>query len=85
VTLELHGDSRVDDYYWLRERENPEVISYLEAENVYTEQTLSPFAGLQGVLYEEMKSRIKDTSLYYSFFVGLEGLRELDSSTSSAR
>lgn len=59
VTLELHGDSRVDDYYWLRERENPEVISYLEAENAYTEQALSPFAGLRGVLYDEMKSRIK--------------------------
>jgi oligopeptidase B len=59
VTLELHGDSRVDDYYWLRERENPEVISYLEAENAHTEQALGPFAGLRGILYDEMKSRIK--------------------------
>lgn len=59
VTLELHGDSRVDDYYWLRDRENPEVISYLEAENAYTEQMLSPFKGLQDILFDEMKSRIK--------------------------
>ncbi len=47
VTLELHGDSRVDEYYWLRERENPEVISYLEAENAHTETALAPFSGLQ--------------------------------------
>jgi oligopeptidase B len=58
-TLELHGDSRVDDYYWLRERENPEVIAYLEAENAHTETTLEPFNGLQGILFDEMKSRIK--------------------------
>jgi oligopeptidase B len=60
VTLELHGDSRVDDYYWLRERENPEVISYLEAENNHTDKKLAPFKGLQGVLFDEMKSRIKE-------------------------
>jgi len=59
VTLEMHGDSRVDDYYWLRERENPEVIAYLEAENTHTNTTLEPFSGLQGILFDEMKSRIK--------------------------
>jgi oligopeptidase B len=59
VTLELHGDTRVDDYYWLRNRENPEVISYLEAENAHTETALAPFSGLQGILFDEMKSRIK--------------------------
>lgn len=59
VTLELHGDSRVDDYYWLRERDNPEVIEYLEAENTHTDEALSPFKGLQGILAEEMKARIK--------------------------
>jgi oligopeptidase B len=59
VTLEIHGDERVDDYYWLRERENPEVIAYLEAENAHTEKTLSPFKGLQNVLFDEMKSRIQ--------------------------
>ncbi len=59
VTMELHGDTRVDDYYWLRERENPEVIAYLEAENDYTDKTLEPFSGLQSVLFDEMKSRLK--------------------------
>ncbi len=59
VTLELHGDTRVDNYYWLRERENPEVIAHLEAENAHTEKALEPFSGLQGILANEMKSRIK--------------------------
>jgi oligopeptidase B len=59
VTLELHGDTRVDDYYWLRERDNPDVISYLEDENTHTEKMLEPFSGLQGILFDEMKSRIK--------------------------
>jgi oligopeptidase B len=59
VTLETHGDKRVDDYYWLRERENPEVIAYLEAENTHTEKALRPFKGLQSVLFEEMKARIQ--------------------------
>ena len=83
VTLELHGDSRVDDYYWLRDRENPEVISYLEAENAYTEQMLSPFKGLQDILFDEMKSRIKqedESAPYrlggYFYYVRYEGGNE---------
>jgi len=59
VKLELHGDTRVDNYYWLRERENPEVIAYLDAENAHTEQTLRPFKGLQNVVYEEIKARLQ--------------------------
>jgi oligopeptidase B len=59
MTLEMHGDSRIDNYYWLRERENPQVIAYLEAENAHTDATLEPFSGLQGILFDEMKSRIK--------------------------
>ncbi|MDH4048621.1 MAG: S9 family peptidase [Gammaproteobacteria bacterium] len=59
VTLEIHGDTRTDDYYWLRERENPEVIAYLEAENAYMEKALAPFKGLQSILYDEMKARIR--------------------------
>ena len=59
MTLEIHGDSRVDNYFWLRERENPEVIGYLEAENAYTEQALSAFKGLQDGLVDEMKARIQ--------------------------
>ena len=58
-TLEIHGDKRIDNYFWLREREDPEVIAYLEAENAHTEKALGPYKGLQGVLFDEMKSRMK--------------------------
>jgi len=61
--LEKHGDVRVDDYYWLRERENPEVIAYLEAENAYTEAVMAHTKDLQEKLFEEIKGRIKQTDL----------------------
>ncbi|MDH4125393.1 MAG: S9 family peptidase [Gammaproteobacteria bacterium] len=59
VTLELHGERRIDNYYWLRERENPEVIAWLEAENAFTEEVMSPFSGLKNILVEEIKSRMQ--------------------------
>lgn len=59
----VHGEVRVDDYYWLRERDNPEVIQYLEAENAYTEAVMKPTAALQEKLYQEMLGRIKETDL----------------------
>ncbi|WP_460613124.1 S9 family peptidase [Hymenobacter seoulensis] len=52
--------TRTDNYYWLNERENPEVISYLNAENAYTEQQLAPVKGLQEKLFQEIKGRIKE-------------------------
>jgi oligopeptidase B len=58
--LETHGDVRVDDYYWMRERENPDVISYLEAENAYTGSVMAESTGLRQRLFDEMKSRIKE-------------------------
>ncbi len=58
--LEAHGDVRVDNYYWLRERDNPEVLAYLEAENAYAESVLAATAGLRERLIGEMKARIKD-------------------------
>ena len=58
--LEIHGDVRVDDYYWLREREDQEVIDYLEAENAYTEAVMAHTEGLQGELYDEIVGRIKE-------------------------
>ncbi|WP_299824308.1 S9 family peptidase [uncultured Pontibacter sp.] len=63
--LTQHGDTRIDNYYWLNERENPEVISYLEAENAYTQQMLSHTEELQNKLYEEIVGRIqqKDESV----------------------
>jgi oligopeptidase B len=56
-----HGDARVDHYYWLRERDNPAVLAYLKAENKYTEAMLTHTEALQCALYDEMKSRIKET------------------------
>ena len=53
--LEKHGDVRVDDYYWLRERDNPEVIAYLEAENEYTAKVMAHTESFQEALFEEIK------------------------------
>ena len=65
--LEKHGDLRIDNYYWLRERENPEVIAYLESENEYTAQMTAHTQGLQEQLFEEIKGRIQqnDQSVPY--------------------
>ncbi|TAK52897.1 MAG: oligopeptidase B, partial [Bacteroidetes bacterium] len=59
----LHGDVRVDNYYWLRDvdRKNLEIIQYLTDENVYTDAMMKPTEALQETLYNEMISRIKET------------------------
>ncbi|HEX6894195.1 MAG TPA: oligopeptidase B, partial [Bryobacteraceae bacterium] len=59
----LHGDRRVDNYFWLREKDNPEVREYLEAENQYTEQVMAPLKPLQETLYKEILGRIQETDL----------------------
>ncbi len=59
--LETHEHVRIDDYYWLNQRENPGVIAYLEAENAWTEQVMSHTKDLQDALFEEIKGRIKQT------------------------
>jgi oligopeptidase B len=59
----LHGDRRVDHYAWLRQKENPEVIAYLEAENAYTDRILRPTESFQEALYQEMLGRILQTDL----------------------
>jgi oligopeptidase B len=53
-----HGTVRIDPYYWLKERSNPEVISYLEAENAYTKAIMAHTEALQDRLYEEMEGRV---------------------------
>lgn len=58
--LQAHGDNRVDEYFWLNKRDNPEVIRYLNAENAYLEATLKHTETLQKTLYQEMKARIKE-------------------------
>jgi oligopeptidase B len=59
----LHGDERVDPYYWMRDRQDPAVLEYLEAENAYTEAMMRHTEPLQAQLYEEMLSRIQETDL----------------------
>ena len=59
----IHGYTLKDDYFWLREKTNPEVIAYLEAENAYTERGDEADQGLQETLYKEMLGRIKQTDL----------------------
>ncbi|HTQ62051.1 MAG TPA: S9 family peptidase [Candidatus Solibacter sp.] len=59
----LHGDRRIDHYGWLRQKENPEVIAYLEAENAYTDAMLRSTERLQDTLYQEMLGRILQTDL----------------------
>lgn len=59
----VHGYERVDDYYWMRDRENPKVIKYLEDENAYTSSVMQHTEALQEQLFEEFKSRIKETDL----------------------
>lgn len=58
--LSTLGHDRTDNYYWLRERGNPEVIAYLEAENAYREQAMSHLEDFQDTLFEEIKGRIKE-------------------------
>jgi oligopeptidase B len=72
----VHGETRVDDYFWLRDRANPEVAAYLEAENAYADEVMARTAALQESLYAEMLGRIQQTDtsapypegghLYYS-------------------
>jgi oligopeptidase B len=61
--IEIHGDRRVDDYFWLREKTNPDVIAYLDAENRYADAIMAPIAALQGTLYREMIGHTKETDL----------------------
>jgi oligopeptidase B len=60
-TTEVHGERRVDNYHWLREKENPDVRAYLEAENAYADAEMKPTEGFQQALYGEMLGRIKET------------------------
>ena len=59
----LHGVVRVDDYYWLRQRGNPAVLEYLEAENAYTDAMMEDTKDLQEELYQELVGRLKETDM----------------------
>lgn len=66
----LHGEIRVDNYYWLREKKNPEVIAFLEAENSYTAAVMKPTEKLQEVIYNEILTRTKQTDLSVPYRLG---------------
>lgn len=68
-TLEKHGDKRVDDYFWLNDRENKDVIDYLNSENQYYEQTTAHTKQFQKSLFEEMKGRIKEDDASVPYFL----------------
>jgi oligopeptidase B len=80
-SVTLHGDERVDDYGWLREKKSPDTIAYLQAENAYADSVMAPTAELQKKLYDEMLGRIKQTDIqvpyrkdgYYYYTRTIEG------------
>jgi len=59
----VHGHTRVDNYYWLNERENPEVLEYLKAENAYQEAMMKHTEPLQDQLFKEITGRIKQNDM----------------------
>jgi oligopeptidase B len=66
--LETHGHRRIDSYYWMNDRHNPEIIEYLQAENDYLKATLKPTEEFQNTLFEEMKGRIKEDDQSVPYF-----------------
>jgi oligopeptidase B len=67
----LHGVTLTDDYAWMRDKENPDVTAYLEAENAYAEAVTAPLANLRDELYKEMLSHIKQTDISVPYRDGL--------------
>ena len=63
----LHGVTLTDDYAWLRDKQDPAVTAYLEAENAYAEAVMAPLAGLREKLYQEMLSHVKQTDVSVPF------------------
>lgn len=69
-TLDIHGYKLVDDYFWLREKKDPEVIKYLEEENAYTDAVMKPHEGFVDSLYKEMLAKIKQTDMSLPYKLG---------------
>jgi protease II len=66
----IHGDTLVDDYFWLREKSNPAVLEHLKAEDAYALAMMKPTEGLQAKLYKEMLSHIKQTDQNVPYRLG---------------
>ena len=58
--ITVHGDTRIDNYFWLRDRSDPDVLPYLEAENRYTDEVMASTKSLQEGLYHEILGRIQE-------------------------
>jgi oligopeptidase B len=67
----LHGVTLADDYAWMRDKENPDVAAYLEAENAFADAVMAPYADLREELYREMLSHIKQTDVSVTYRDGL--------------
>src|SRR6059058_4580618 len=66
----IHGDTLVDNYFWLREKKNPDVIAHLEAENAYTAAMMAGTETLQQKLYDEMLGHVKQTDVNVPYRLG---------------
>ncbi len=62
-TTQIHGETRVDDYFWLREKDNSAVVEYLKTENAYADVIMESTKGFREALYKEMLARIKETDM----------------------
>jgi oligopeptidase B len=60
-TITVHGDTRIDNYFWLRDKQNPKVMEYLKTEEAYTDAVMKPTVQLQDALFKEMVGHIKET------------------------
>jgi oligopeptidase B len=69
-TTSIHGTTLVDDYFWLREKHNPQVTEYLRAEERYTDAVMQPTEALQAALYQEMLGHIKQTDVSVPYRIG---------------
>jgi oligopeptidase B len=63
TVIEAHGDKRTDDFYWLRDREDPAVLTHLELEHAYADSVLARLGPLQETIFQEMKARIAETDM----------------------
>lgn len=61
--LTIHNHTRTDNYFWMNERDTPEVLEYLKSENAYTDSVMTPYSALREKLFLEMKGRIKETDM----------------------
>jgi oligopeptidase B len=66
--LTIHNDTRIDEYYWMNERENPDVVAYLNEENAYTAATMASHKDLEETIYQEIIGRIAPTDMSVPYF-----------------